>query len=390
MRFAFIRSPHQKWGGDLKAVQALEQGLNLLGHECWITTGAFDALRADTISFLGTCFNHTPDLTLLKLLQRGYGSVPFHDDDLLFSIPTYGFFHYVLGIFGKRTEKNHVFSLENLMAKPSLVFYFTQMQEFRALHSYDFLVHAKFVIASSSTEERTLLRDVPGCKTRLLRWAPGFAEGALAPRDDSFLKFTGLKSGSYILQVGRIEPRKNQLATLLATKDLDLPVVFIAAAPSTPLYEKTFLAVAQEKRKGPVILITQNPERVSKGNLRLIQMPNGEILPKTLLLSAYAHAGLHLHPAFYELPGFTYLEAARLGTPTVASEWGSLKDYFTDDTGNYTLDDRIEYALPYDLAAVKKLVEKKFGQKYPEIPQHPVFQRTAVDLARDFLTVLNR
>jgi glycosyltransferase involved in cell wall biosynthesis len=388
MRFAFVRNPHHKWGGDLKAVQALEEGLNLLGHESWITTDAVDALRADTISFLGTGFDHTPNMTFMQLNSREYGSVPFQDDDLLFSIPSHGLFYYVLGIFGKRTEKNHTFSLESLMDRPSLVYYFTQVQTFHALDNYDFLANAKFVIATSSTEERVLLRDAPGCKTRLLRWAPGFVEGALEPRDDSFLKFTGLKSGSYILQVGRITRRKNQLATLLVTKDLDLPVVFIATEGPTPLYEKTFFAVAQERRKGPVILITQNRSISSSGNLKVIQMPGGEILPKTLLLSAFAHAGLHLHPSFYELPGLTYLEAARLGTPTVASAWGSLKDYFTDDAGNYTLDDRVEYALPYDLAALKKLVEKKFGQKYPEIPQHPVFRRTSEDLARDFLKLM--
>jgi glycosyltransferase involved in cell wall biosynthesis len=389
MRFAFVRSPHHKWGGDLKAVQDLARGLTLLGHECLITTDPVEALGADTISFLSiAAVDHTTEMALMKLAGREYGSIAFHEDELLFSIPSFGLFRYVVGMLENETEKNHTFSLEQLIARPSLVFYFSEVQTFHALNNFDFLAHAKFVIASSPTEERTLLRDVPGCKTRLLRWAPGFVEGTFTPPDDSFPEFTGLKRGSYVLQAGRMSIRKNQLATLLATKDLDLPVVFIAAGYSTPAYEKTFFRAAEEKRKGPVILITQNPTLASSGNLRVIHMPSGEILSKALLLSAFAHAGLHLHPSFYEIPGLTYLEAARLGVPTVASEWGSLKDYFTDAAGNYALDDRIEYALPYDLAALKALVVKKFGQKYPEIPHHPVFQRTAEELARDFLNVL--
>ena len=68
-------------------------------------------------------------------------------------------------------------------------------------------------------------------------------------------------------------------------------------------------------------------------------------ISQELLVSAYQNAGLYLHPAFYELPGYVYLEAAKLGTPTIATEWSTLSDYFTNEEGDYELDDRILYAL---------------------------------------------
>ncbi len=262
------------------------------------------------------------------------------------------------------------------------MFYFDQMKTINALTNYELLRNAQVVIASSPTEERTILRDVPGAKTQILYWSPGFVESLHEEPDDSFLRLTGLKKGSYILQVGRLSLRKNQLATLLATRDLDIPMVFIAMGKSTPVYEEVFYAVAKEKRKAPIFVISEE-KRASFSHVRILS--NSGLLSHQRLLSAFANAGLHLHPSFYELPGYTYLESARLGIPTVASTWGALKDYFLDTSGTYTLDDRVEYTLPYDLAAIERLVKKKFGQKYPETPLHPIFQRTVEDMTRDFL-----
>lgn len=387
MRYAFVRPDwYPKWTGELKAIQDLQEGLKLFGHDSFVTTYPYEACAADAIFFIGTATDHNPDLHLMQILKRDYGSVSFHEDKLLFTGASYGFFHYVQGILEQRTEKDHRFALEDLIERPHLIFYFDEMKLYNALTNYEFLKNARVIIAESHTEDRTLQRDVPGCNSQVVYWTSGHTYDLEQMPDDAFLRYTGLKSGSYILQTGRFELRKNQLATLLATKDLDIPVVFIAMPNCNPTYEKLFLAAAAKWRKAPTIVISQHlTKEHSSGHLQVIPTPNGEILTKGLLLSAFSHAGLHLHPSFYELPGYTYLETARFGIPTIASQWSSLKDYFTDDSGRYTLDDRVEYALPYDLGALKKLVEKKFGQKYPQEPLHPIFLRGVKDVARDFL-----
>lgn len=386
-RFAFVRpSWFPEWAGYLKAIQDLQEGLKLFGHDSFVTKEVSEATIADFVFFIGTVSDQNPNMHFMEMLGKEYGSIPFHEDKLLFTGASYGFFYYVLRSLERHTEQNHQFALEHLIERPHLIFYFDAMKNYYPLTNYEFLKNAKTVIAESHTEERTLLRDAPGSNTKVVYWTSGHTSDLKKMPDDSFLKFTGLSSQGYVLQVGRFELRKNQIASLLALKDLDIPLVFIAMRQCNAPYEKLFLQVAAKWRKAPTIVISQhlNPNQ-AEGSVRIINTPDGEILSKDLMLSAFFHAGLHLHPAFYELPGYTYLETARFGTPTIASPWGSLKDYFTDSSGNYLLDDRIEYALPYDLGALKKLAEKKFGKRYPIEPLAPIFHRTAKDVAYDFL-----
>ena len=120
-------------------------------------------------------------------------------------------------------------------------------------------------------------------------------------------------------------------------------------------------------------------------HLHIVQMPEGKKLSRSMILSAFAHAAVHLHPAFSELPGYTYLESARLGTPTIASAWATLPDYLE---GNPTLGGVIDYAIPHDLAVMTSLVERKLSQKRRSPPDHPIFHRRAVDVAGDILQAM--
>lgn len=389
-KFAFIRpSWYPYWAGDLKAIQDLQEGLEQLGHTTLLTKQPLDALQADFPFFIGTIIDQNPNMHLMQMLGKDYGCIPFHEDKLLLSGPSFGFFHYVTGCVSGYAEKNHRFTVESLIERPHLIFYFDEMKNYQALINYDFLKAAKLIVAESHTEEKTLQRDAPGCSTEVVYWTSGHTHDLQEMPDDAFLRFTGLSSQSYILQVGRFELRKNQLASVLATKDLDIPLVFIAMKPCNAMYEKRFLQAASHFRKGPTIVISQHlTKEDEQGSVQILTTPNGDILPKSWMLSAFFHAGLHLHPAFYELPGYTYLETARFGVPTIASSWGSLKDYFTDSSGQYVLDDRVSYALPYDIGALKNLVEKKFGKRYPIEPLAPIFKRKTVDVARDFLDAL--
>lgn len=418
MKFAFVRPQgYSEWGGDLKALSDIEQGLKQLGHDVFVTSENIQALCADFIFFVGTLVDRAPDLSFMRLMQRDYGCIAFHEDHLLFSGPSFGFAYYVSGILDQNIEDGVSFSLDDLMERPHLIFYFDRMRPFQAMMNYEFLKEAKYIIANSHTEQKTLLRDAPGCNAKVVYWAAGHTGDLVEEPNDSFLRFAGVEKGNYILQVGRMMLRKNQLGTLLAAKDLDIPLVFIAMNNCEPSYEEIFFAAAAKWRKAPTILISQHLPSKTIGSLRIIGAPNGRILSKDLVLSAFANAGLHVHPAFYELPGYTYLESARFGVPTIASEWGSLKDYFTDFSsepiaklsasdksmilsqsdkiaqkgdisGRYTFDDRIEYVLPYDISAIRKLIEKKFGQKYPRQPLHPIYKRKPVDVGRDFLKAM--
>ncbi|MBI3508809.1 MAG: hypothetical protein HY069_04180, partial [Chlamydiia bacterium] len=210
---------------------------------------------------------------------------------------------------------------------------------------HEVLKDAAICIANTRTEAQTIYRDCPKANVKVVHWAPGFGEEFLQqPVTDEFLRFTGLQSGEYILQVGRMQMRKNQLGSILATKDLDIPLVFITTSTG-PKYIETCLAAIKKWRKGPTFIIGQDLPEEQLGPHRLIPMPNRQKLSTSMLHSAFGHAGLHLHPAFYELPGATYFESLICGVPTIASTWTTVS----------------------------------------KTPLHPALTRTNIDVAREIL-----
>ncbi|MCB0328293.1 MAG: glycosyltransferase [Bdellovibrionales bacterium] len=112
----------------------------------------------------------------------------------------------------------------------------------------------------------------------------------------------------FILCVGRLESRKNQLMLQVALEDLDIPVVYAAGGFSyQPQYAE---AVKAFRRKGKTIVL----DRISS----------------EMLASAYRAAKVHALPSWYELPGLVSLEAAMLGCNVVGAASGTTKDYLGD------------------------------------------------------------
>jgi glycosyltransferase involved in cell wall biosynthesis len=374
------------WGGDLTALYDIKRGMEELGHPTKIGAQVEDVLDSDYIfmsnctSILETAYN------FLRLIGKQYGIICFYDDYMQHFPPGTGLFNYVASLIAGKTDQGFDFSLERLIENPQIIYYWADRPARNCFDNYQALLNAHLCLANSQTEARTILRDCPSSNVQVVLWTAGLTHHITTPPSDEFLKFTGLKSKEYIIQVGRFDFRKNQIGTILATKDLDIPLVLAATKTRNKHYEEVCLETALRYRKAPTIIVSQDLRTMQKGNVRIIPMPGGEKLSDSMLHSAYAHAGLHLHPAFYELPGYTYLESTSLGIPTIASSWTSIKDYFTDQiTGHYTLDDRMEYVIPYDLQAIKALVEKKFGQTYSPNPEHPIFKRTPRDIAQEIL-----
>lgn len=137
-----------------------------------------------------------------------------------------------------------------------------------------------------------------------LRVTPYGADAGYDEGDGSlFEKTFGLKR--FVLCVGRLEPRKNQLMLLAALEDVDVPLVFADAGFS---YQPEYEALCRRyKRKAPTVFTGR--------------------LSEEMLASAYRAAGAHCLPSWYELPGLVSLEAAACGCSVAASSWGALPDY---------------------------------------------------------------
>jgi glycosyltransferase involved in cell wall biosynthesis len=142
-------------------------------------------------------------------------------------------------------------------------------------------------------------------------------------RGESFEGAFGVKD--YLLCVGRLETRKNQLMLLYALEDDERPIVFVNSTTVEPEYEGL---CKQIRRRGPTIFTG----RVSRG----------------LLNAAYREAAAHALPSWYELPGLVTLEAAWRGCPVVAPDWGTLRSY---------LGDGVDYCEPHDPASIRQAVQ---------------------------------
>ena len=111
-----------------------------------------------------------------------------------------------------------------------------------------------------------------------------------------------------VLCVGRLEPRKNQLAVLEALRGLDEPVTFIGGRGRfSGAYARRLDGYA-----GPGVSIE-------------------EARPPAELAEAYRSSRVHVCASWYETPGLVSLEAALCGCAIVSTDRGSPHWYLGDD-----------------------------------------------------------
>ena len=204
---------------------------------------------------------------------------------------------------------------------------------------YNFIVsHAETILVSGESERDQLKRDFPNARNIEI-----VKLGFDRPTDTEhispglFVSKYGIKD--FVLCVGRLEARKNQLMLLYALKDEDIPIVFVNSKTSQLEYEEL---CKRFKRKGKTIFTGR--------------------VTREMLFSAYKAAKVHALPSWYEVPGLVSLEAGWVGCNVVASGWGTIKDYL----GEYAY-----YCEPHDPESIKKAVLTAFNdprdRKLPEI-----------------------
>lgn len=165
--------------------------------------------------------------------------------------------------------------------------------------------HAEILIASGAREKVVLHRDYPQAK-RIETYELGCEVSTQEVSPTLFEEKYGIKD--FILCVGRLETRKNQLMLLKALETSELPVVLAGGGFTyQPEYEALCRAF---KRTGQTIIV-------------------GRLEPQ-MLASAYSAARVHALPSWYELPGIVSMEAARRGKNIVVSDYGTARDYFGD------------------------------------------------------------
>ncbi len=147
---------------------------------------------------------------------------------------------------------------------------------------------------------------------------------------DLFISKYNIKD--FILSVGRIEPRKNQLNLIRALKDLGAPLV-IVGNPVSDYME--YYEVCKKERDDRVVFI----DRIDHDD--------------PLLKSAYKACQCFVSQGWFETPGLAALEAGLAGANVATTDKGCTKEYFRD---------YVEYFDPSSLKSIRTAVEKAAGK----------------------------
>jgi glycosyltransferase involved in cell wall biosynthesis len=112
----------------------------------------------------------------------------------------------------------------------------------------------------------------------------------------------------YILCVGRIERRKNQLSLIRAAAGFGIPLLFLGTVNHA---EESYWRVCQRA--------------ATRFGVQIVHVDG---LPWEDVWPFYVHADAHAQPSWFETPGLSSLEAAAAGCPIVCTDQGSAEEYF--------------------------------------------------------------
>lgn len=167
--------------------------------------------------------------------------------------------------------------------------------------------HAAALVASGAREQASLERDYPDCPL-VTTYRLGSDIVDTTTKTSVIMDMTGNRD--FVLCVGRLEARKNQLMLLQALDDTDIPIVF---ATSGFTYQPQYAQACQFfKRK--------------QGQTTFLQA-----LPPEDLNTLFIEARVHALPSWYELPGIVSQEAAKLNSNVVVTDYGTPRDYLGDE-----------------------------------------------------------
>lgn len=179
------------------------------------------------------------------------------------------------------------------------------------------------VIIPNSAREAQRLAEVMGISGE--RFAPvlnGVDARFAKPADGSLFRNHFGIDAPFVLNVGNVEARKNQITLARALADTGLPLVIIGQVREHGYAERLFAEAGPRLRfLGP--LDHADP----------------------LLASAYAACSVFALPSMLETPGLAALEAAAAGAPLVVTREGAAPEYFDDDA---------RYVDPHDPADIAR------------------------------------
>jgi glycosyltransferase involved in cell wall biosynthesis len=222
------------------------------------------------------------------------------------------------------------------------------------------------LLPNSTPEAEQLIAQygVPREKVRVIHNGvnPLFGEGNAA----RFVEQHGVHD--FILCVGFVDARKNQLQLIRTLRDDPRPLVLIG----NPLHREYYDACqreAKERTRAPVLFLPKQPPSV--------------------LADAYAAARAHALISWQDVAPLVTLEAAAAGCPQVITTECGMRDYFQDADGK-----AVQFVDPGDPAAIRRAVDTAWNsprtlELAAQIRSRYTWENTARALAEVYATTLN-
>lgn len=154
-----------------------------------------------------------------------------------------------------------------------------------------------------------------------------------------------------IICVGRIEPRKNQLALVKALDQTGLKLLLVGAVSTN--------------QRG----YFEEVKKIINANKNFYYIPKIE---NDELYQLYKVCKVSTLPSWLDTPGLVSLEAASMGCNLAISSKGSTTEYF----GQYA-----EYCLPDDLNGIKGAIEKAMAKPRAEELRQMIFNKYTWEIA---------
>jgi glycosyltransferase involved in cell wall biosynthesis len=256
-----------------------------------------------------------------------------------------------LGTYGSRTQRALAFARH--FAKAYLPFIPSKRKT---------MIQISDALLPNSQSEAGQLMSFFGASRDKITVVPNGVEPSFAEANpDAFTAKFKLKD--FILCVGRIEPRKNQLNMIRALKDSPYPLVFVGQVVP---HHKNYYDLCRKEAGANVHFL----DAFEHGS--------------PLLASAYAACNTFLLASWLETPGLAALEAALAGAKIVITEEGATREYFQQ----FAL-----YAAPNNLSDIRQKTIQAFASSpVPALKKHILenylWRNTAEKTAEVYLSLM--
>ncbi len=225
------------------------------------------------------------------------------------------------------------------------------------------LLASDLIFPNSDIEKRQIARLFSIPKERMRVVYNGVDPIFLSASPDLFRQAHGEES--FILGVGRIEPRKNQLNLIKGVARLESKKLILIGSPVSG-YEDYFMACQKEGKGFTTFIPTLRHD-------------------DPMLRSAYAACELFVLQGWFETPGLVAMEAALAGARVIATSGGSTREYFQD---------KVDYLNPADPSDISRKIQRnlskpKSGVLKEHILAHFTWDKIAQDTHRFYQETLS-